>query len=120
MYRGKKNFHLLSTLPFQISFTVVNWSVLEAGHGKGPGDGVRATIKRSEDSLVAKGIDLPSAKILFETLLSLRKINRFYVEDKEIQQVPSVIPNDLPSVKGTLVIRITHGTIHCELSCFRQ
>lgn len=58
----------MSTFPFQVVFIAVNWSFLEAGHGNGPADVVGATIKRSADSLVAKGIDL--AKILNPMLKS--------------------------------------------------
>jgi len=58
-YRRKKNFYLLSTIPFQMGSTAVNWSFLEAGHGKGPADGVGATMKRTADSQVARGTDIP-------------------------------------------------------------
>lgn len=68
-YRGKKNFYLMSTIPFQMGFSAVNWSFLEAGHGKGPADGVGATIKRMADSQVARGTDIPTAKALYDTLL---------------------------------------------------
>lgn len=60
-YRGKKNFYLLSTIPFQMGFTAVNWSFLEADHGKGPADGAGATIQRTADSQVARGTDIPTA-----------------------------------------------------------
>jgi len=50
-HRGKENFYLLSTIPFQMGFTAVNWSVLEAG----PADGDGATMKRTDDSQVARG-----------------------------------------------------------------
>lgn len=63
-YRGKKKFYFMSTIPFQMGFTAVNWSLLEAGHGKGPVDGVGATIKRTEDKQVASGTDIPTVKAL--------------------------------------------------------
>ncbi|KAJ4940403.1 hypothetical protein JOQ06_026706 [Pogonophryne albipinna] len=69
-YRGKKNFFLLSTIPFRMGFTAVNWSFLEAGHGKGLADGVGATMKRTADSQVARGTDIPTAKALYDTLSS--------------------------------------------------
>ena len=54
-YRGKKNFYLLSTIPFQMGFTAVNYNFLEAGHGKGPADGVGATMKRTACTLNGSG-----------------------------------------------------------------
>ncbi|XP_041920930.1 uncharacterized protein LOC121684876 [Alosa sapidissima] len=122
-YRGKKNFYLMSIIPFQMGFRTVNWSFLEAGHGKGPADGVGATIKRTADTQVARGSDIPSAKTLYETLRTLTKVHLFYVEDDQISRVSALLPKELPTIKGTLslhqVICTTPGTIyHRVLSCF--
>lgn len=46
-YRCKANFYLLSTLLFDWGFKVGNWSFLEAGHEKGPADGIYGSVKRS-------------------------------------------------------------------------
>lgn len=46
-YRCKANFYLLSTLLFDWGFKVGNWSFLEAGHEKGPADGIGGSVKRS-------------------------------------------------------------------------
>ncbi|KAL7383091.1 hypothetical protein ABVT39_004718 [Epinephelus coioides] len=67
-YRSKKNFYLLSTMPFRFGFSRVTWNFLEAGHGKGPADGVGAAIKRNADAIVARGIDVPSGEVLFDVL----------------------------------------------------
>ncbi|KAJ4934677.1 hypothetical protein JOQ06_007462 [Pogonophryne albipinna] len=122
-YRGKKNFFLLSTIPFRMGFTGVNWSFLEAGHGKGPADGVGATMKRTADSQVARGTDIPTAKALYDTLFPLTKVKLFYMEEDEINRVSTLLPKELTTIKGTLsihqVICTTPGTIHYRvLSCF--
>ncbi|KAJ4940725.1 hypothetical protein JOQ06_027020 [Pogonophryne albipinna] len=122
-YRGKKNFFLLSTIPFWMGFTAVNWSFLEDGHGKGPADGVGATMKRTADSQGARGTDIPTAKALYDTLFPLTKVKLFYVEEDEINRVSTLLPKELTTIKGTLsihqVICTTPGTIHYRvLSCF--
>ncbi len=122
-YRGKKNFYLMSIIPFQMGFNAVNWSFLEACHGKGPADGVGATIKRTADSQVARGTDIPTAKALYDTLLPLTKVKLFYVEEEQISTVSARLPEKLPTIKGTLsihqVICMTPGIIHYRvLSCF--
>ncbi|KAJ4928899.1 hypothetical protein JOQ06_004521 [Pogonophryne albipinna] len=122
-YRGKKNFFLLSTIPFRMGFIAVNWSFLEAGHGKGPADGVGATMKITADSQVARGTDIPTAKALYDTLVPLTKVKLFYVEEDEINRASTHLPKELTTIKGTLSIRqvicTTPGMIHYRvLSCF--
>lgn len=39
-YRNKKNFYLLSTVPFLMGFKEVTWNFSEKSHGKGAPDGV--------------------------------------------------------------------------------
>lgn len=51
-YRSKKNFFLLSTVPFDLGFQRLTWNFLEAGHGKGPADGVGAAVKRQQMPLL--------------------------------------------------------------------
>ena len=51
--KAKKNFFLLTTIPFNFGFERLTWNFLEAGHGKGPADGVGAAVKRRADALVA-------------------------------------------------------------------
>ena len=41
-YRSKNNFFHLSTKPFEWGMRYINWSFLEAGHGKGAADGMAA------------------------------------------------------------------------------
>lgn len=65
-YRGKNNFYLLSTVPFQMGFTAVNWTLLEAGHRKRCADGVGATMNRTADSQIARGTDTPTVKAIYD------------------------------------------------------
>ncbi|KAJ8355257.1 hypothetical protein AAFF_G00078390, partial [Aldrovandia affinis] len=108
-YRGKKNFYLLSTIPFQMGFTAANWSFLEAGHGKGPADGVGATMKRTADSQVARGTDIPTAKALYDTLLPLTKVKLLYVDEDQINRVSTLLPKELTTIKGALEVKVMHN-----------
>ena len=59
---------LLSTVPFDMGFTRVNWSYTEAGHGKGVPDGVGGVVKREADRLVMHQNDVTGAESLFRLL----------------------------------------------------
>lgn len=87
-----------------MGFTAVNWNFLEAGHGKGPADGVGATIQRTTDSQVARGTNKQTAKALYDTLLPLTKVKLFYMEEEQISRLSSLLTKQLPKIKGTLII----------------
>ena len=104
-YRCKKNFFFLSTEPFKMGFKKVTWNFLEAGHGKGPADGVGAAVKRTADALVAKGMDIHNGAMLFEELSKVKSsVKLFNVTDEEISEVERSLIDDLQTVKGTMKI----------------
>lgn len=104
-YRSKKNFFLLSTLPFEMGWTKVTWNFMEAGHGKGPADGVGAAVKQKADRMVAMGKDISSPKTLFNELLASKtNIKLFFIENEEIDTIDSLLPDDLQTVRGTMTI----------------
>lgn len=104
-YRSKKNFFFLSTEPFKMGFKRVTWNFLEAGHGKGPADGVGAAVKRMADALVAKGVDIPNGAKLYEKLSEAKSsVTLFNVTDEEISEVERSLIDDLQTVKGTMKI----------------
>lgn len=49
----------------EYEFRHVKWNYTEAGHGKGPADGVGGAIKRTADDLVNAGNDIPDAETLY-------------------------------------------------------
>lgn len=51
-----------------MGFQRITWNFLEAGHGKGPADGIGAAVKRQAGSLVANGVDLPNGMALYGQL----------------------------------------------------
>ena len=103
--KAKKNFFLLTTIPFNFGFERLTWNFLEAGHGKGPADGVGAAVKRRADALVAQGTDLPCAEVLFQALSAEhKKVNLFYVQEEEIEANDKLIPKQLSTIRGTMKI----------------
>lgn len=104
-YRSKKNFFLLCTVPFELGFNKVTWNFLEAGHGKGPADGVGAAIKCRADDIVSKGMDLPNGKVVYETLSKEQsKVKMFYISENEIENNDTLLPEKLETVRGTMKI----------------
>jgi hypothetical protein len=53
-YRNTTMFYLISHYP-EIFHVRATWDVLEAGHGKGPCDGLGASVKRSADMNIKQG-----------------------------------------------------------------
>ncbi|CAM4464580.1 unnamed protein product [Leuciscus chuanchicus] len=123
-YRSKKNFFLLSTLPFEMGWTKVTWNFMEAGHGKGPADGVGAAVKQKADRMVAMGKDISSPKTLFNELLASKtNIKLFFIENEEIDAIDALLPDDLQTVRGTMtihqIVSESPGVISWSiLSCF--
>ncbi|XP_073946552.1 uncharacterized protein [Choristoneura fumiferana] len=81
-YRQKQNFYLSSTILFDFGFTAMSWSFFEAGHGKGPADGIGGYLKRSADDLVARGDDISCANEFYEALKDVSKIRLYLITSK--------------------------------------
>ena len=103
-YRSKNNFFFLSKVPYELGFQNVTWIFLEAGHGKG------AAVKRQADSLVAKGINLPTGKVLFEQLINQPStVKLMSITDGEIEEMDRLLPDGLLTIKGTMQIhQVSH------------
>ena len=73
----------------------LTWNFLEAGHGKGPADGIGAAVKRRADDLIAGGKDIQNAQVLFSELQQeTSAIQLFYVEPEEIDSMDMHLPSD--------------------------
>jgi len=89
-----------------MGFKRVTLNFLEAGHGKGPADGVGAAVERTADTLVAKGVDIQNGAKLYEKLSEIKSsVTLFNVEDEEISEVERSLIDDLQTVKGTMKIQ---------------
>ncbi|XP_045199124.2 uncharacterized protein LOC123553489 [Mercenaria mercenaria] len=105
-YKNKENFFLLSTYPFEMHFSAVNWSYTEAGHGKGAPDGVGATVKREADRLVSHGHDIIDADTLYQKLTDgMIGLKLFLVKERDISLVEdSIKAHKLRTIPGTMKI----------------
>ena len=114
-------FFLRTLIPFHLEFDLVWWNFSEAGHGKGPADGVSAAIKRRTDNCVLADHHINSGVDLFGRLYQSgsKKIKLFLVDHL------LTLPPDLqiPSFPGTMKIHqihVGHPGVVCyrELSCY--
>ena len=83
----------------------MTWNFLEAGHGKGPADGVGAAVKRRADDIIAQGKDIPNAQVLFEELQQQKSaVELFYVEPEDIEAMDMHVSSELQTIPGTMKI----------------
>jgi len=83
-YRNRYNFYLCTVIPQLFQFRFTWWNFSEAGHGKGPADGVGAAIKRLADRCVLSGQDITDASSLKCALESLTDVKLFLVNNNNI------------------------------------
>ena len=123
-YRNKKNIYLLSTVPFTMGLSSVTWNFWEAGHGRGAPDGIGAVLKRTADTLVAQGTDLPDPRTLFDVMsLQNLAVKLFYVDESQISLYDELLHKNIPVIKGVMSIHqlftsSTKEISHRVLSCF--
>lgn len=122
-YRQKANVFLACTKTFEYSFNSFSWSFFEAGHGKGPADGIGGYLKREADRKVATGTDITNAFEFYQVLRGSSKVNLFYITKEEIDAVQQDIPKNLLPLPGTKEVhqvfsRICGQLKYRNLSCF--
>ena len=123
-YRNKRNFYLMSTIPFMLGFKKITWNFSEASHGKGAPDGVGGAVKRLADEHVKKGGDIQKPEDLYQLLQSTASnIRYFWVSESDVSRYDENVPENLPPVKGTFQIHQIESTAperihHREVSCF--
>lgn len=112
-YRNKTMFNLAgSYLASLMGLKKLFWHYSEAGHGKGAPDGIGGCLKRTADSIVAHGRDLPNLDILVNELKAACKgINVLAISDESISEMDNYVPNNISPFKGTLS---THQIVWCS------
>ncbi|XP_014677784.1 PREDICTED: uncharacterized protein LOC106817620 isoform X2 [Priapulus caudatus] len=127
-YRCKTNFFLMSTLPYEWGIKCVNWSLLEAGHGKGAADGIGGVLKRTADRVVVAGANLTDAESVYKALHENTRISLYMVTEEDVlkidQYVNSSAGTQLRSIPGTMsfhqLISVEKGKLQCRrVSCFQ-
>lgn len=61
-YRNRNTLYLMIHVCKVNGIDQFEWLYTEAGHGKGPADGIGATVKRMADTHVARGRNVDAAK----------------------------------------------------------
>jgi len=88
-----------------MGFVSVNWSFMEAGHGKGAPDGVGAVIKRCADKSVLFGHDITDAKTMMDALNHANIAPELYlVEEGSFLECEQKISAGMRPVPGTMKI----------------
>ncbi|KAL7861848.1 hypothetical protein SRHO_G00132890 [Serrasalmus rhombeus] len=124
-YKQKANFYMLSTEPFKMGFKETSWHFFEASHGKGAPDGIGDSLKRTADSLVHHGTDIPDAESLFLQLKQkTSSVELFFVSPEDVGKMAQRIVNGPPlvTIKGTMrmhqVISVVQESIkYRDISC---
>lgn len=122
-YKQRGNFFLFTTELFRRGFCAGTWNFFEASHGKGAPDGVGGALKRTADSLVSKGVDIPDAAVLFSELQKTgSKVQCFFVDEQTVDQAIAKMPQDLPAVPSTMrlhqVVTVAPGEMmYRNVSC---
>jgi len=94
-----------------MGFSEGYWNFLEAGHGKGPADGIGAVIKRTADKLVALGKDLTSTQRLMDALVENTTVKLFIVDGEQIERMESKIPQGISAIPNTMKLHQVIGSL---------
>jgi hypothetical protein len=122
LYRNRYNFFLASFVPVKCGFRSTWWNFSEAGHGKGPADGVGAAIKRLADSCILSGREIRNAAMMYEQLKTETHVQLFLVSD--FIKLPDGI--GIPAFPGTMKVhqflaetngRISYRNLSCYCAC---
>nr|CAI5819555.1 unnamed protein product [Callosobruchus analis] len=119
-YKTRK-FFLLRVLANFLGANSVRWHYLKSHHGKGAPDGIGGCVKRTADSLVARGEDIPNYETLLKKLQTLNGILVLPIDEREISEFDSKIPVSLEAFKGTMKV---HEALWIKTNpfvvCFRR
>ncbi|XP_046975440.1 uncharacterized protein LOC124541567 [Vanessa cardui] len=123
-YRQKNNFYLIDLFTQTLELEYVTWSFFESGHDKGVADGIGGSVKRALDRQVCFGKDIRDASDAYHILKACMKtVKVWLIEDKVINNIVSMIPNNITTLVGTMQIYqvITKGDgilYYRDISCF--
>ena len=102
-YRNKTNFCMFVHFSDKQGWESATWNMSEAGHGKGPADGIGGLIKRTADDAVAHGRSITSPTDIIQ-LARDRNLNvvMFEVKTEDIEAMDKCMPKNIKPVKNTM------------------
>lgn len=106
-YRNRKMFYLVTQyLPQKYQqIKQLTYNFTEAGHGKGPADGIGGRLKKSADDEVKYGHDIPNFNTLVSTLRTrVTAVHLDVVTKEEIESMDSVLPSQVKPFVGTMKV----------------
>lgn len=121
-YRNKHIFYIMTQLQNVFSsLKSVTWNYQEAGHGKGAPDGVGAVVKRTADYQVKCGRDVGD----FSTFVgivreNIKNVEIRVVEEHEIREKEILLPKNIASFKGTMLVHQVLWNSESEFLEFRK
>lgn len=130
-YRNKTMFYLLAHHQEIFNDTRATWDFLEAGHGKGPCDGLGASVKRSADMDIKQGkCVIQTAEDFYAWTVNLTSscVKYFYVSNQDVEdcsQYIQSVSSEILAVPGTMKIHsvcptspefvmVRHMSCHCQ------
>lgn len=93
-----------------------SWNFLEAGHWKGPADGIGGAIERVVDAFIANGGIITNAKSLMSAISWKTKVEMFEIQESEITIIERVTPSNLSAVPGTMKLHQICQSEHLKYS----
>lgn len=93
-----------------------SWNFLEAGHWKGPADGIGGAIERVADAFIANGGIITNAKSLMSAISWKTKVKMFDIQESEITIIERVTPSNLSAVPGTMKLHQICQSEHLKYS----
>ena len=113
-YRNKTIFHLIANHEQQFDLKA-NWNYFEAGHGKGPCDGLGGSTKRLADEAMKSGkVTIQDAGDFYawtqSPFCSMRNVTfRFVSKEKCVETSAEIEKWDTKPIKGTMKIHAVTG-----------
>lgn len=123
-YRNRTIAKLIANFPAFFPGLKASWEYLEAGHGKGPCDGIGGSVKKSADIAIKKGCVIANASEFYMWAQeNLGHIKSVFITPEEIQQSERKLRNPI-AIKGLSLIHTLRPYENAiwmrECSCYKQ
>lgn len=124
-YKNRYNIFLMKTLVprYYGKLEKMTWNYTEAGHGKGPMDGIGGVLKRRADETVNHGKDITSAQEFVDILKNTTKIDLMTIPDESFGRMKKELEGKIPEIKNITLAKQITWSKNCMYSrtrsCFK-